>query len=90
VTYGKSRSSACPRGSRPRACYSFSGFGRSSTTGGQFVLESADTNYAVGQTLGLVFAGNGSWNQVATPLHGGRQRRLPQCLALQRGWHLLV
>jgi hypothetical protein len=47
--------------------YSFSAFGRSSNSGGLWVLESRDASGAtVGQNLVLPFAGTGSWTSVAT------------------------
>jgi len=50
----------------PGQSYSFTGYGRSSNSGGLFVLEGHDATGAAVSDLGLPFAGSGSWIGVAT------------------------
>jgi hypothetical protein len=50
----------------PGQVYSFSAFGRSTSPAGLFVLEGHDASGAAISSLGLPFAGSGSWIGVAT------------------------
>jgi hypothetical protein len=49
----------------PSQTYSFSAFGRASSSGGLWVLESHDASGAVTDLVRLPFAGTGSWIGVA-------------------------